>query len=138
MGDGQEPDPAQDRRGVTLERRALFVLATAGLVAVGVVALVRSRPGIDEADVLRPPPAQERFIVYINDDDWVTIALLPRMGETLARRIVASREAQGRFRRLEDLTRVRGIGLKTLDYLRPHVRFERRGRSRSHGGAGGP
>jgi len=126
MVDGQGPDPASDPRGVRLENRALLVLAAAALVGVGAVALVRSRPGIDEADVLQPPRASERFIVYINDDDWVTIALLPRIGATLARRIVASREEHGRFRRLEDLTRVRGIGDKTLEYLRPYVRFERR------------
>jgi competence ComEA-like helix-hairpin-helix protein len=46
---------------------------------------------------------------------------LPRVGPALAGRIVADREANGRFRRLADLGRVAGIGEKTLEVLAPHV-----------------
>jgi len=123
---GGPSDPARDCRGVGRERRALVVTAAVALIGLGATALARSRPGIDRPNVLRPPSDPERFVVYVNEDDWATVALLPRIGATLARRIVASRERDGRFGGPPDLARVRGIGAKTVAALRPYVRFGRR------------
>jgi competence protein ComEA len=61
------------------------------------------------------------FRVDINGADWPELVQLPGIGETLARRIVESREQDGPFVDHEDLTRVRGIGPKTLDALRPYL-----------------
>lgn len=44
---------------------------------------------------------------------------LPGIGETLARRVVHRREVQGRFRSVDDLLGVKGIGRKRLEQLRP-------------------
>lgn len=49
---------------------------------------------------------------------------LPGIGPTLSQRIVEAR-AKRPFRSVEDLRRVRGIGAKTLERLRPHVLVER-------------
>ena len=46
---------------------------------------------------------------------------LPRVGPALAGRIVADREANGRYRSLADLDRVSGVGEKTLEALAPHL-----------------
>lgn len=46
---------------------------------------------------------------------------LPRIGPALADRIVADREANGRYRALADLGRVAGLGERTLERLAPHV-----------------
>ncbi|MEZ4435531.1 MAG: helix-hairpin-helix domain-containing protein [bacterium] len=46
---------------------------------------------------------------------------LPGIGETLAKRIVDWRAANGRFASVEDLTKVSGIGAATLEKLRPLV-----------------
>ncbi len=46
---------------------------------------------------------------------------LPRIGPQMARRIVDHRKRHGPFRRLEDLTAIRGIGDKTIERLRPLV-----------------
>ncbi len=48
---------------------------------------------------------------------------LPRIGPVLAVRIVADRRQRGPFGSLEGLDRVRGIGPKVLEALRPHVTF---------------
>ena len=48
--------------------------------------------------------------------------MLPGVGETLARRIVESRSEAGPFTELEALRRVRGIGPKTLERIRPYLR----------------
>jgi len=49
------------------------------------------------------------------------LQLLPGIGEKTARAIVASREQQGPYRRLEELMRVPGIGPRTVERLRPHL-----------------
>ncbi len=63
-----------------------------------------------------------RFHVDINQADWPELTQLPTVGETLARRIVQSRQQSGPFRDLDDLRRVRGIGPKTLETIRPYLR----------------
>jgi competence protein ComEA len=51
------------------------------------------------------------------------IDALPRIGPSLARRIVANRDSLGPFRSLAALRRVRGIGPSTLDRLSSLVTF---------------
>ncbi len=48
----------------------------------------------------------------LNACDWPELCLLPGVSETLARRIVRSRDERGPYRCLADLQRVRGIGPK--------------------------
>jgi competence protein ComEA len=47
---------------------------------------------------------------------------LPGIGETLAHRIVETRETGGPFPSPDDLRRVRGIGPKKLEEIRPYLR----------------
>jgi competence protein ComEA len=47
------------------------------------------------------------------------LRLLPRIGPTLAARIVEERERNGPFRSVRDMTRVRGIGPRTVERLLP-------------------
>ena len=68
-----------------------------------------------------------------NTAPWWELTLLPRIGETMARRIVDYRESGGpaardpdttpAFGRVEDLLAVRGIGPKTVQRIRRHVRL---------------
>ncbi|HEX3728056.1 MAG TPA: helix-hairpin-helix domain-containing protein [Pirellulales bacterium] len=62
------------------------------------------------------------FEVDVNEADWPELSQLPEIGETLARRIVESRLAEGPFADLDELRRVRGIGPKTLERIKPHLR----------------
>ena len=73
-------------------------------------------------EVQEAAPQSARFQVDINTAGWPELTQLPDLGETLARRIVQSREQDGPFRDLDDLRRVRGIGPKTMDSLRPYLR----------------
>lgn len=63
-----------------------------------------------------------RFEVDVNSADWPELVQLPQIGEILAKRIVEDRREHGPFRDPQDLLRVRGIGPKTLDLIRPHLR----------------
>jgi hypothetical protein len=66
-----------------------------------------------------------------NVAEWWELTALPRVGEVTAKRIVAYREQhRGQspdgcvFRAADDLARVHGIGPKTVERLRPFLRFE--------------
>jgi competence protein ComEA len=55
--------------------------------------------------------------VDVNRATAEELKLLPRIGPTLAARIVEERERGGPFRSVSDLTRVRGIGPRTVERL---------------------
>jgi competence protein ComEA len=63
-----------------------------------------------------------QFSVDINSAPWTELAELPGVGETLARRIVESRERQGPFTDLAELRRVHGVGKTTLGQITPFLR----------------
>jgi len=46
---------------------------------------------------------------------------LPGIGPALAARIVAYRDEHGPFTEIEQLNKVKGIGARTLEKLRPHL-----------------
>ena len=62
-----------------------------------------------------------RFQIDVNEADWPEFSQLPGIGETLARRIVDSRSVEGPFADLDDLRRVRGVGSKTLERIKPYL-----------------
>jgi competence ComEA-like helix-hairpin-helix protein len=69
-----------------------------------------------------PPPAptsSPSTPVDVNRATAEELRRLPGLGPVLAARIVEARETQGRFERVDDLRRVRGIGPATLERLRP-------------------
>jgi competence protein ComEA len=71
----------------------------------------------------KAPPQTARFQVDINAAQWPELVQLPGIGPTLARRIVETRETGGPFLDHTDLRRrVRGIGPKTFEKLRPYLR----------------
>ena len=65
--------------------------------------------------------------VDINTADAVTLAMeIKGVGESLAAAIVADREQNGPYASVEDLTRVRGIGDKTVESNRENLKVELR------------
>ena len=75
----------------------------------------------NEVNLDTTPKRSYRFIIDINKAPWPEIGQLPGVGETVARRIVESREAEGHFRRVSDLRRVRGVGKTTLKRIKPYL-----------------
>lgn len=59
--------------------------------------------------------------VNLNTASAEQLALLPRVGETVAARIVAFRDGNGPFKAVEELMLVEGIGERTFELMRPHV-----------------
>ncbi len=75
-------------------------------------------------EALMPPPAQAagaKGVVNINTASAEQLAYLPRVGPSLAGRIIQFREKNGRFKEPTDLLLVRGIGDSTFELLEPYV-----------------
>jgi competence protein ComEA len=125
MGHTSHPSQPESRGPRPLLRRldqvaVAVILGLSGL-AIGVGLLLRGYPRGRLIDIDRAEPGTIEFRVDVNRADWTELSLLPGVGETLARRIVQSRETDGPFRRHEDLRRVKGIGARTLESLEPYL-----------------
>jgi competence protein ComEA len=59
--------------------------------------------------------------VNVNTADAGQLALLPRVGPSVAQRIIDYRKKNGPFKSAEDLMLVQGIGEKTYQLLKPYL-----------------
>lgn len=59
--------------------------------------------------------------VNINSADKDQLVALPGIGPKTAEAIVAYRKENGNFKSVEELTKVKGVGDKTLEKLRPYL-----------------
>jgi competence protein ComEA len=59
--------------------------------------------------------------VDVNKASVEQLTEIPGIGASLATRIVEFREEHGPFKRVDELLKVRGIGEKSLEKIRPHV-----------------
>lgn len=60
--------------------------------------------------------------VSLNRANAEELSSLPGIGEATAKRIIADRRAHGRFKKVEDLCRVKGIGKKKLASIKRYLR----------------
>ena len=98
---------------------ALLVLSALAAMAVYWFASGGHRGQLIEID--RAPPLQAIFLVNINEAAPAELTQLPGIGKELARRIVVSREREGRFLEERDLLRVNGMGARTLERIHPFL-----------------
>jgi competence protein ComEA len=115
------------------ERLTLSVLALLGLAGAALVCW-QGRPRAWRVD--GPPPVEpaaaaswDRRLdaagrIDINAADAGQLERLPDIGPSLAGRIVAHRDAHGRFHSVEQLAEVAGIGPRRAEALRPYVLVE--------------
>jgi len=62
--------------------------------------------------------------VDINTASWAELDNIPHIGPVLSRRIVEYREKNGKFKKLDGLLKVNGIGKKTLEEIREYIEIE--------------
>jgi len=66
-------------------------------------------------------PAAAPSQVNVNTATVAELQLLPRIGPALAQRIVEFRTANGPFKAPQELVRVKGIGERSFELLKPYV-----------------
>jgi len=97
----------------------------AGSITTLSAAIVTASPAVDAAAPSGPrsraSPADPVFVNTATIDD---LRRLPGVGEKRAQAILSLRQRVGRFQRVEDLLRVKGVGRGTLKKWRPLVRLE--------------
>ena len=69
--------------------------------------------------------AGDRTPVDINKATVEGLTAIPGVGKVMAQRIVDWREQNGPFRRVEDLLKIKGIGDKSFDKIRPYVKVSK-------------
>jgi competence ComEA-like helix-hairpin-helix protein len=81
-----------------------------------------ARPPAPPRSKLRPTSSDESVApLDLNRATLADLTRLPGVGPVLARRILETRDAAGRFVAVDDLTTVRGLGRMKLERLRPLV-----------------
>ncbi len=120
-------------RSLPLPERGLILLIAVALLATGVVFyLSRERPSgalqsepiaLENVLVVRPTFHDARK-VDLNTASVEELVRLPGIGEVLAGRIIAHREAHGRFASIDELVAVSGIGPVVLEGIRELVTVE--------------
>ena len=77
-------------------------------------------PKYDHSDVCSMEPIVK---TNINKDNEEGLQTVKGIGSTVAKAIVSYREANGEFRRIEDLKKVSGIGNATFEKIKDYVRL---------------
>ena len=83
----------------------------------------RSNPSTqtDKPKETQPKKGEVTFPVNINTASAKELDALPGIGEVLAQRIIDYRNANGPFQSVDDLIKVKGIGEKTLEKIKPYA-----------------
>ena len=107
-----------DRRRALHEDIALLVLALLIVIVPGLLRAPRSGDIRESGEPVRPAR------IRVNAAPWYEWMLLPGIGESRARAIVAARETRGGFRSIDDLKLVPGLPADVVEKARPHLSLE--------------
>ena len=109
------------------ERVTLAVIGLMALAGLGVLGWQQQRPPLELITAAAPAQAAQwnetlasSRTVDVNTADAAELERLPGVGPALARRIVEDRKLHGPFGAPEELTRVPGIGAKTVEALKDY------------------
>lgn len=79
---------------------------------------------VSAAAMAAEPASAPTGVVNINSGDATQLALLPRIGEKAAQRIIEYRTEHGPFKKATDLMQVKGVGAKTFEGLSAYIAVE--------------
>ena len=94
---------------------------TAAVALLGIAAAAPAHAAGARAPVGSPVAAEEDGVINLNTATEDELVLLPGVGPSKAGAILAWRTKHGTFKKVDDLTRVKGFGRKTLTRLRQNL-----------------
>lgn len=105
-------------------RAPRLLLAAAAFGVISMVA-IHAAPVLASAAPGAQQPASPAAAktIDINQAGEEELTVIPGIGPAMAKRIVDFRQQNGPFRQVEDLMKVKGIGEKSLEKLRPYVKI---------------
>lgn len=101
------------------ERRIMMISIIGFFVLLGVV--INNRSVVENMDSQRENRKTLEFPIDINSASEKDLERLPMIGPVKAKSIVEYREKNGSFESMEDLTKVSGIGEKTLKRIKDYI-----------------
>ena len=110
--------------GIGSKRWRKAILTAICLVAMALAAGAGPAAAAEAEDAGTADGAVARQI-DINKATAVELTAIPGVGNAIAQRIVEFRDKQGPFRRVEDLLKVKGIGEKSFQKIRSHVKVDK-------------
>lgn len=103
-----------------MARRQQITILVFTLLLLTALAAVRTQRPV-QRDLLVQQTVTYR--IDVNHADAETLCLLPKIGPSTARKIIAHRETAGPFGSAEELEAVSGIGPKIRETIEPWVEF---------------
>jgi len=112
-----------DKKQLFSRTQKVILLVLVLVLAIGLFAM-KHRRNIAASDITITPGDASGYSLRldINTASWQEIALVPGIGETKAKAIVSDRDKNGPFKSPNDLTRVSGIGEKTVAEMAKYLK----------------
>ncbi len=110
----EQPGPLKIFEFSRKESLATFFLITAILIGTGIKYTIDQHWWLPKTEVVDTDPESIRLKIDLNRAEWYELIILPGIGEKKARAIVEYRKETGRFKTIEQLYEVNGIGVKTV------------------------
>jgi competence protein ComEA len=93
---------------MTILKKCVSVLVVLGIIVVfGVNVYAAKKLTVSE-------DGKSSILININTAGTEDLVKLPRIGEKMAKRIIEFREKNGKFKKIQELMKVKGIGEKTF------------------------
>ena len=100
------------------ESLAVFFLITTVLIGTGIKYSIDQHWWLPETEVVDSDPESIKLKIDLNRAEWYEFIILPGIGEKKARAIIEYRKDAGKFKTIEQLREVSGIGVETVKKIK--------------------
>ncbi len=101
------------------EKTVLFIILIAFLSGILFNFLFSYKEKIKEV-----PAKKEKILININTADESELSKLPGIGLNYAKNIIEYRKINGKFKKIEDVLKVKGIGKKKFEKIKDFIKVD--------------